>query len=174
MAEISTWHTWLIELWNCTDTVHQSQTRGTRTNWPQPLHSGKTLKVGAQLTLVWKGQFFTLTYINMLLPFSFSFHGEIQPIIPIANWKITSKTCFFPQFLVVKSNFWWLNHAKSRINSCVFASSGARQQKVVTCSRDGSDGKAMVMGMTPKNGGVVVPRHLELGYIPHIMTYNWI
>lgn len=22
MAEISTWHTWLIELWNCTDTVH--------------------------------------------------------------------------------------------------------------------------------------------------------
>ena len=120
----------------------------------------------------------SFSHLHTLICYShslFLFMVKSNRLSPLLIGRPLQTHVFFPTFfLVLKSNFWWLNHAKSRINSCVFASSGARQQKVVTCPRDGSDGKAMVMGMTPKNGGVVVPRHLELGYIPHIMTYNWI
>ena len=66
LAEISTWHTWLIEFWYCTDTVWsipESQIQGTRTNWYQPLRKSKRARVGAQLTLVWRGHFFH-TYIH--------------------------------------------------------------------------------------------------------------
>ena len=66
LAEISTWHTWLIEFGYCTDTVWsipESQIQGTRTNWHQPLRKSKRARVGAQLTLVWRGHFFH-TYIH--------------------------------------------------------------------------------------------------------------
>ena len=63
LISASTWHTWLIGFWHCTGTVHQSQSKGTRTNWHQPLHR-KTRRVGWCLCcLLHLDHFFTLTYI---------------------------------------------------------------------------------------------------------------